>query len=516
MNAHHPVRGGAGTKVHEEAEQLLEICQLIPRYREYDLATRLPFPRTLPTQPKPRTVAVVSGRGMYDVHGKTYGSQGFFEAAHALGVSLIVLGEPDHWLASGTYSHLHKDFIALDLSQHTNLPNRIAAAVCGRAIDGIVTFTDEYVVTTAEAAEILGLRTEPALVMWQAHHRHEMRRLLLSLLNDDNANNKVQAVRLHSAAYLDHPPPANQLAALHLRQAVAILGEDNRLAEQGIMLETYISAPELDANFVLLDRAVLFLRSATLAANFADTLQISNTWFPLWEFEAIREKLSQSLWALGFRSWVFHVDARMRKTALRYGLVDVRDGDGEVGGSIIDLIAARESELTRPRGTWSTLYTYGVDLGALQLLRAVNDRDRFRALSSLFHFSGDHHPGDGRGAQYWNAICMVYEAIPEIAPHVSRAELPVKPGTWVSSAGEVPWIGYLLVHSRVSRRHLLEMYARFGGAFATQQQQPPTAQTDSQPSLSGPPDFQPPPPPRDPSPPPDQSPQSSPTDASPQ
>ncbi|KAH1483616.1 hypothetical protein KXX06_004817, partial [Aspergillus fumigatus] len=58
-------------------------------------------------------------------------------------------------------------------------------------------------------------------------------------------------------------------------------------------------------------------------------------------------------------------------------------------------------------GTWSTLYTYGVDLGALQLLRAVNDRDRFCALSSLFHFSGDHHPGDGGGAQYWNAICMV-------------------------------------------------------------------------------------------------------------
>lgn len=59
---------------------------------------------------------------------------------------------------------------------------------------------------------------------------------------------------------------------------------------------------------------------------------------------------------------------------------------------------------------------------------------------------------------------QVYEAIPEIAPHVSRAELSVKPGPWVSSAGEVPWLGYLLMHSRVSRRHLLEMYARFGGA----------------------------------------------------
>ncbi|GFF55767.1 hypothetical protein IFM46972_10345 [Aspergillus udagawae] len=131
-------------------------------------------------------------------------------------------------------------------------------------------------------------------------------------------------------------------------------------------------------------------------------------------------------------------------------------------------------------GTWSTLYTYGVDLGALQLLRAVNDRDRFRALSSPSLFPGGHHPGDGGGAQYWNAHCMipvhrdwvrvpgdffeqVYEAIPKIVPHVSRAELSVAPGTLFSSAGEVPWIGYPLMHSRVSQRHLLEMHARFAG-----------------------------------------------------
>ncbi|PWY70063.1 hypothetical protein BO83DRAFT_428473 [Aspergillus eucalypticola CBS 122712] len=40
----------------------------------------------------------------------------------------------------------------------------------------------------------------------------------------------------------------------------AILGQkDPRLAEQGIMLETYIAGPELDANFVLLNGTVLFL-----------------------------------------------------------------------------------------------------------------------------------------------------------------------------------------------------------------------------------------------------------------
>ncbi|KAF7172531.1 hypothetical protein CNMCM6106_006695 [Aspergillus hiratsukae] len=245
-----------------------------------------------------------------------------------LEVSLIVLNERDHWLAGETYAHLREEFIALDLSARAKLPDRIAAAVRGRAIDGIVTFidgivtfTDEYVVTTAEAAEILGLPTEPAPVMRLAHHKHEMRRLLLSLLddndNDDANNNKVQAVRLYSATQLDHPPPAlaKQLAALQyplvvkpcrgqfstgvkkvsdeasLRQAVAILAQDNRLAEQGIMLETYISGPELDANFVLLDGAVLFLE---VTDNFAETLQISNTRFPAREVEAIRQKLSRS------------------------------------------------------------------------------------------------------------------------------------------------------------------------------------------------------------------------------
>ncbi|GFF56969.1 conserved hypothetical protein [Aspergillus udagawae] len=169
---------------------------------------RLSFLWILPTQPKPRRVAVVGGRGMYDIRGKTYRSQGFFKAVHALGVSLIVLNKWDYWLAGETYAHLREEFIALNLSPRANLPDRIAVAVRGRAIEGIVTFTNEYVMITAEAAKILGLPTEPAPVMWQAHHKHKMRRLLLSLLNDDNANHKVQAVHLHSATQLDHPPPA--------------------------------------------------------------------------------------------------------------------------------------------------------------------------------------------------------------------------------------------------------------------------------------------------------------------
>ncbi|GFF56968.1 glutathione synthetase ATP-binding domain-like protein [Aspergillus udagawae] len=166
------------------------------------------------------------------------------------------------------------------------------------------------------------------------------------------------------------------------------------------MLETYILGLELDANFVLLDGAVLFLkvtdnfpcseddRSATLAANFAETLQISNTRFPAREVEAIREKLSRSLRALGFRSGVFHVEARMRNSAVRYERVDVRDGDGESPPAPQPDPFLIEVNVCPPGtgGTRSTLYTYGVDLGALQLLRA---------LSSPLPLPGGHHPGDG-------------------------------------------------------------------------------------------------------------------------
>lgn len=115
------------------------------------------------------------------------------------------------------------------------------------------------------------------------------------------------------------------------------------------------------------------------------------------------------------------------------------------------------------------------------LARDNSPRKRSLSLSSPFLLGEGHHPGNGGGAQYWNTHCMVpvhrewvqvpvdffeqgYEAIPEIVSDVSRAELSVEPGTLVSSTGGVPWIGYLLLHLRVSRRHLLEMHARFARA----------------------------------------------------
>ena len=485
------------------------------KFLQKDLEMRLSFDWILPTKPDARSVAVVAGRPMNEPKRGIYWSQGYFEAAQALGISILVLDEPGHWLQGEQYAHLRDELISVDLSIDEELPRRIAEVLRGRHVDGVVTFTDDYVVATAEAAEILGLPTEPAQTMRQAHHKHEMRRLL--------NKGSIQALHLESVNQLDDPALAEKFESLEypliikpccgrrsrgvkkvndsfsLRQAALALEEDG-LTKDGILLETYVDGPELDANFALYDGEVLFLEvndnfpcqgdasGATLFDNFAETVSICNSDLPPKEIEIIRSSLHRNLLQLGFRSGVFHVEARMQNSSMQYHDAQ-SDGIFELCVSNIDASAVhlpnRQPEAflievnVRPPGaggTWATQFTYGVDLGALQILRAIGDGERFEVLAKPFAFTRAN-PGGGGGAQCWTAESMIpihrekilvpedffeklFRALPEILPYVSRAELYAQPGTVVSPSGGIGWIGYILLFSRTSRRHILEMYHR--------------------------------------------------------
>lgn len=479
---------------------------------QQDLDMRLSFNWILPTRPAARRVAVVGGRPMPDPKSGIHNSSGFFQAAQALGISIVVFDEQGHWLEGERYAHLREDFIAIDMSNVEELPHKLVQAVRKRhdKIDGIVTFTDDYVVATSQAAEILGLPTEPAQEMKRVHYKHEMRKVV--------HENNIQAVSLDSVQQLDDADIAEMLKTLQypmvvkpcrgmtskgvkkvtdeasMRQAVHMLHEDEGIStEYGILIETYVDGPEFDANFVLWEGQVLFLEvtdnfpcladasSATLADNFAETVQISNTRLPPDEVETIRSSVLRSLLKLGLKSGVFHCEGRIMNSSMRYKDVN--------GNGIVDLVASNAAtpgqkpevfliEINvRPPGTggtWATLLTYGVDLGALQFLRALNDRTRFEALSAPFAYSSSN-PGDGGGAQWWTAHCMIpihcdkirvpenffeklYQAIPEIVPHVTRAEMYATPGTVVSTTAGIGWIAYMLLGTRISRAHALYMY----------------------------------------------------------
>ncbi|KAI1841259.1 hypothetical protein JX266_012571 [Neoarthrinium moseri] len=463
-----------------------------------DLKNRLSFDWVLATPPPSRTVAVVGGRPAFDMKRGSYGSQGPFEAAQGLGISVIVLDRSGHWLEGDTYAYLRDDFIAIDVTKEAELPSNIAKSLSGRAIDGIVTFSDEYVIATAKAAELMGLPTEPVRAILQAHYKDETRKLV------NNPN--VQALRLESAAQLDDASTAERLATLRyplivkpcrggasrgvkkvhdqdsMRQAIQAMEEEG-FAKHGVLLETYVDGPEVDANFVLWDGELLFCEisddfpcqadasDATLADNFAETLMFLPSRLPAREIEVLRSSLHRSLLQLGFRTGVYHVEARVQNSSMCYkeidGVLDLVDSgapmEGQPDAFLIEVNA-------RPPGlacVFSTLYTYGVDFCGLQFLQALGDRERYAALSKPFANLAQYGCGNCKIPVHRENILVpdgffekLFKILPDVAPHVSRAELLRQPGDIVSPSGGAGFIGYVLLYSRTSRRHVLEMSDR--------------------------------------------------------
>ncbi|EWG44798.1 hypothetical protein FVEG_05786 [Fusarium verticillioides 7600] len=472
----------------------LKVFDLVDR----EVNERLSFDWILPDKATALTVAVVGGRPLFDSTTGGYGSEGPFDAARALGIAVIVLDRPGHFMEGPKYSHLRDDFIAVDMTSDDSLPERLTVAVKSRKIDGIITFSDEYVIATAKAAEMLKLETELVESIITAHYKDATRKVL----NTPN----MQSFRLEGAADLDNEEISKTLQSLKyplvikpcrggasrgvkkvqnhhkLREAIDQLESDG-LTKYGILLETYISGPEIDANIALWDGELMFAEitddfpctadaiDATIADNFGETVMVSPTLLSQKEQELIKSSLHQTLLKLGFRNGVFHVEARVQNSSMRYqeidGLVDLADtGSPSPGVPEVYLIEVN----ARPPGldcAFSTLHAYGVDLCALQLLQCLRDGDRFKAMCKPFLSV----------TQYWSANCLipihrhnvlvpagfcskVLERMPDVAPLVYRSELFRQPGTIVSPPLGVEFLAYFLVQSRTDRRKVLQTYHR--------------------------------------------------------
>ncbi|SCV25148.1 uncharacterized protein FFB14_00041 [Fusarium fujikuroi] len=472
----------------------LEAFDLVDR----EVNERLSFDWIISDKPPALTVAVVGGRPLFDSTTGGYGSEGPFDAARALGIAVVVLDRPGHFMEGPRYSHLRDDFIAVDMTSDDSLPQRLTAAVKGRKIDGIITFSDEYVIATAKAAERLNFETEPAESIITAHYKDATRKVL----NTPN----MQSFRLESAADLDNEEISKTLETLkyplvikpcrggasrgvkkvqnhqRLREAIGQL-ENDGLTKYGILLETYISGPEIDANIALWDGELMFAEitddfpctadasDATIADNFGETVMVSPTLLCQKEQNLIKSSLHKTLLKLGFRNGVFHVEARVQNSSMRYqeidGIVDLADTDNpSPSDPQVYLIEVN----ARPPGldcAFSTLHAYGVDLCALQLLQCLRDGDRFKAMCKPFLSE----------TQYWSANCLipihrhnvlvpegfcgkVLERMPDVAPLVYRSELFRQPGTLVSPPLGVEFLAYFLVQSRTDRRKVLQTYHR--------------------------------------------------------
>ncbi len=473
------------------------------RLLDKELEIRLSFEWVLPERPLVRPVALIGGRTMFDPAKMSFCYKGPYEAALALGISVIVVDNPGHWLEDDSYSHLRARFIAIDMTLDEELPGRITEALRGTNLHGVASFADEYLEATARAAETLGLPTEPVSAVYRSVDKYAARKLVTPgkptdfarLNNAAQLNDLALLPFLNTLQYSVIVKPCRGGGSKGVRKANnrSDLYEAVNLAEQagyfkdGILIEAYADGPEVDANFALWDGEILFFEmcddfpcladsaNATVADDFNEDVMVLPSALDLTERQKVKIQLHEILLRLGFRTGIFHVEARMQNSSMRYmereGVVDLQHIDQVLGPTRsrpkpkVFLIEINP----RPPGPdciYATAYTYGVDYCGLHWLRALNDGRRLAALCHPFTIHAQYHTSLLSIPIYQENLYVprdyceeMLRRLPDIAPYISKTEC-FTPGKTVSPKGGAGFFAYFLIYSRSGRKQLLEMSDR--------------------------------------------------------
>lgn len=505
-----------------------EGLESLSRRLDDELEMRLSVPWLIQDPLERRRVFWVQGRANIDA------SRQFYQAARALGISLVVLDEPGHWMEddAGPHAHLREAFIPMSVDGDEGLTQRIVDAVRAypHRVDGIVSISDVRLPLVARACEILGLPTSPAAAYRVAGDKGATRRL-----EDAAANGGEESFVLATADDLDavlagRKTPLtfplivkpctgwNSDCVVKVRDPDELRAAVRRASARhaasparstGVVVEPYVDGPEVDANFVILDGEVLFcditddfpcagdLSTAiggTFAANFMETLMDVPSALPADERRMLRESLRQSIARCGFRSGVFHCEARVRGSRAYYaprsdnGILDLHvreSGEGEAEEGARRPSCYLHEVNARPPGyinCVAALLAYGVDYYAARLLLALGEgeKPRVRALAQPFRTPG----GGGGGPQYTLGIAVLpptrggvmasedavgefLEANPDLARHVVFHQTVKQRGEVVQGpdSSELWCVGYVIVASRRGRKECLELAERVRARF---------------------------------------------------
>ena len=464
------------------------------------LRNRLSFPWMLPEPLRRRRVAWVQGREDINVSRRAY------ESARALGISIVMIENAGHWLEddNGPYAHLREAFIPVDIGVDAAFTQRIVDAVRSypHPVDGLMTISDVRLPGVAKACEILGLPTSPHDAYAIAGDKGRTR------MTEKDADSSVV---LPSAEDLpdwlssrrDELPPFPLIVKPCLgwnSDCVSKVSNEDELAEAvrrasqrhadaaepstAVVVEPYVDGPEVDANFVLLDGEVLFMdvsddfpsrgdaRGADLDDDFQETQVVMPTALPRKEVAVLRDSLRDSVLRQGFVSGVFHCEARVRRSRMRYakqrGILDLKE---KADPPLQDAGAYLLENNARPPGYLESVavdLTHGVDYYALRLLLSVGpeEKARVRALARPFT----------RGAQFHLSIMIVPQTRagvmktadagaeflrqhPDLRDQITHYDTQMKGGAVLEgpSAKSLWWIAYFCVFSRVDRRDCLRL-----------------------------------------------------------
>jgi glutathione synthase/RimK-type ligase-like ATP-grasp enzyme len=394
----------AGVMIESSSEEDLDKQWLA---LDEELVRRLSLPWLSPTPLNRTRLAVIEGGFNLDFR------QNMLDNAFQLGIDLVILDKPGHWLASPDYSHLRQAFLPLDTTLDNDLPGRIVQAMkdCGLQFDGITSFSDLYLVAAGRAAEMLNLQTSPSASLAKVVNKHACRQSLrgqpevFCCSSFDDLVHQTQKSQ-HTLSY----PLIIKPTVGGGSQGVARVDTEHQLesaieyliAQHGhkVVVEPYVDGPEFDANFVLSDKKVLFCEVSdnspcagdTANAGRSDSFLETGIIFPsaLDDAELVLAKgyLHQVLLDLGFSTGVFHVEARMVNSTKEYragedGVLDLQRKDHPVPKPEVFLLEVN----ARPPGRQAlngVARCYGIDYYVMQLLFAVGASHRAEQLCHSF------------------------------------------------------------------------------------------------------------------------------------
>lgn len=460
-----------------------------------------------------KRVALIRGRPNLAAGGPVY------RAARALGLDLVIVDDEGHWLQPDTDDNrMHREaFLATDMTEDSGVVDRIIASITRYPlpIHGVFTLSDNFFVTVARVAEALHLPCNPASAFEISVDKHRSRLLqdapgqtarvssvdeLKALLSSTSKNSHTPFTPTYPLIVKPTKGWSSECVSKVSNPTDLALAVQKATARHGsaAVIEPFFDGPEIDANFVLLDGEVLFweiadeppcqadAKSASVDDTFSPEALTLPSALPADEQETVRETLRGLLVKAGFRTGVFHVEARVVNSASEY-----RDVTGQEG-VVVDLVPRDAQSLpeekaacklieinARPPGyrvSVPSRHTYGVDYFAVHMLAAVGDLDRLPMAARPF----DHvREGRTRGAQYWSRLVYVpapKEGVvrwssglspceklkrrrPDLGERIVVAVDYCVPGDRVGlyTDGARTYVAHLLVCSRVSRKDAIEI-----------------------------------------------------------
>ncbi|KAM0431303.1 hypothetical protein ACHAPT_005276 [Fusarium lateritium] len=370
-----------------------------------EVGARINFQWLLKNQPQQKTLALVDG------HLNLESYLGLYNSAKALGAKVVLLDREDHWITDPSFRHLYDDYIAIDMTPDEEFHVRIAEAVRAYGhVDGICGIATYSLPPVAKAATLLGLPTELPEAVAMANDKHQTRLLdqdpILTAMVDSVSDLKR---RIEDKSFVPEYPlivkPTFGTGSAHVHKVddeAALLEAVRRVTEvakRKALIETYIEGPELDVNFVLVDGEILFFEvnddfpsagdEGDIDSDFWETINAFPTVLPPDEFALVRDDMHRLLLAMGLKTGVFHLEAKVQNSAWEYrvkdGVYDLYPKEGSAKSSRKRCFTIEVNP--RPPGMancYATGATYGVNLYDLHVLRMLGDLERIRALSKPF------------------------------------------------------------------------------------------------------------------------------------